>query len=81
MRYRREGLPFNLGWWGFTFPLGVYTATTLSLHRVTGFEAFSVAGTLFAILLGGFWSVVLSRTLREVARGHLFYAPCLATAR
>jgi C4-dicarboxylate transporter/malic acid transport protein len=81
LRYRREGLPFNLGWWGFTFPLGVYTATTLSLYRVTGFEAFGVAGMLFAILLGGFWSVVLSRTLREVARGHLFYAPCLATAR
>jgi tellurite resistance protein TehA-like permease len=81
LRYRREGLPFNLGWWGFTFPLGVYTAATLSLYRVTGFEAFAVAGVLFAILLGGLWSVVLSLTLREVARGHLFYAPCLATAR
>jgi C4-dicarboxylate transporter/malic acid transport protein len=81
LRYRREGLPFNLGWWGFTFPLGVYTAATLSLYRVTGFEAFAVAGVLFAILLGGLWCVVLSRTLREVARGHLFYAPCLATAR
>jgi C4-dicarboxylate transporter/malic acid transport protein len=81
LRYRREGLPFNLGWWGFTFPLGVYTAATLSLYRVTGFEAIAVAGVLFAILLGALWSVVLSRTVREVARGHLFYAPCLATAR
>jgi C4-dicarboxylate transporter/malic acid transport protein len=80
-RYRREGLPFNLGWWGFTFPLGVYTAATLSLYRVTGFEAFAVAAVLFAILLCGLWSVVLSWTLREVARGRLFYAPCLATAR
>jgi C4-dicarboxylate transporter/malic acid transport protein len=81
LRYRREGLPFNLGWWGFTFPLGVYAAATLSLYRVSGFEAFAVAGVLLAMLLGGLWSVVLSRTLREVARGHLFYAPCLATAR
>jgi C4-dicarboxylate transporter/malic acid transport protein len=81
LRYRREGLPFNLGWWGFTFPLGVFTAATLSLYRATGFEAFIVVGSLFAILLGGLWSVVLSRTWREVARGHLFYAPCLATAR
>lgn len=23
-RYLRTGVPFNLGWWGFTFPLGVY---------------------------------------------------------
>jgi tellurite resistance protein TehA-like permease len=66
---------------GFHVPLGVYTAATLSLYRVTGFEAFAVAGMLFAVLLGGFWSVVLTQTLREVARGHLFYAPCLATAR
>jgi C4-dicarboxylate transporter/malic acid transport protein len=24
-RYITEGMPFNLGWWGFTFPLGVYS--------------------------------------------------------
>ena len=23
VRYFRSGIPFNLGWWGFTFPLGV----------------------------------------------------------
>ena len=25
-RYARDGLPFNLGWWGYTFPLGVFAA-------------------------------------------------------
>jgi tellurite resistance protein TehA-like permease len=22
-KYLREGLPFNMGWWGYTFPIGV----------------------------------------------------------
>jgi C4-dicarboxylate transporter/malic acid transport protein len=80
LRYRREGLPFNLGWWAFTFPLGVYTAATLSLYRVTGFGAFETVGLLFAALLGALWAMVLTRTLRELAFGRLFHAPCLATA-
>jgi tellurite resistance protein TehA-like permease len=31
LRYLRAGIPFNLGWWGFTFPLGVYSLATLKL--------------------------------------------------
>jgi C4-dicarboxylate transporter/malic acid transport protein len=79
-RYRREGLPFNLGWWAFTFPLGVYTVATLNLYRVTGFGVFEAAGLLFAAALGALWVLVLSKTLRELAFGRLFHAPCLAAA-
>jgi C4-dicarboxylate transporter/malic acid transport protein len=78
-RYRREGLPFNLGWWGFTFPIGVYTLATLSLARVTGFHGFTVCGMALAAMLGVLWLVVLVRTLRELVFGNLFRAPCLAT--
>lgn len=77
LRYSRDGLPFNLGWWGFTFPLGVYTVVTFSLYRTTGFAAFAVLGMALAALLGGLWLIVLSRTLRGLARGELFHAPCL----
>lgn len=35
-RYLRAGIPFNLGWWGFTFPLGVYALTTLKLADLLG---------------------------------------------
>lgn len=77
VRYSREGLPFNLGWWGFTFPLGVYTVATFGLYRATGFAAFAVFGGVLATMLGAFWVVVLSRTLRGLARGELFHAPCL----
>ncbi|WP_321783505.1 TDT family transporter [Burkholderia pyrrocinia] len=79
MRYCREGLPFNLGWWGFTFPLGVYTAASLSLYHATGFDGFAVFGTLLAVLLGGLWALVIVRTCRGMLHGSLFHAPCLAT--
>ncbi|MBN3794110.1 TDT family transporter [Burkholderia sp. Ac-20392] len=79
LRYRREGMQFNLGWWGFTFPLGVYTAATIGLYRATDMTVFAVLGTSFALLLFCFWGMVATRTLRGVLQGRLFHAPCLAT--
>jgi tellurite resistance protein TehA-like permease len=33
-RYRRQGhLPYGVGWWAFTFPLGASTRLTLALSR------------------------------------------------
>lgn len=78
IRYRKEGMQFNLGWWGFTFPLGVYTAATIGLYRATDLMVFAVLGTAFAVLLFYFWGVVATRTLRGVVQGRLFHAPCLA---
>jgi len=80
-RYRREGLPFNLGWWGFTFPIGVYTLATFNLARVTGFQGFTDVGVVLAVMLDVLWLVVLSRTIRGLMFERLFRAPCLAGAR
>ena len=81
LTYVKAGLPFNMGWWGFTFPLGVYTLATLNLGVQTGMECFTVLGGLFVIALVGFWAVVTVRTLAGAYRGHLFVAPCLATGK
>jgi tellurite resistance protein TehA-like permease len=35
-------MPFNLGCWGFTFPLGVYSLATLALAHATRLAFFSV---------------------------------------
>ena len=80
-RYRREGLPFNLGWWGFTFPIGVYALATLNLYRLTGFSGFAAIGVVLAAALGALWVLVVSKTVREFMHGQLFNAPCLAVAR
>ncbi|WP_051482049.1 TDT family transporter [Paraburkholderia nodosa] len=78
--YRHEGLPFNLGWWGFTFPIGVYTLATFNLARVTGFHGFTHIGLALAVLLGMLWLIVLGRTIRGLILERLFHAPCLAQA-
>lgn len=73
-----EGLPFNLGWWGFTFPLAVYTLGTLALAETTGFAVFTVAGGVLAGCLAIFWTIVAARTLSGALSGQLFQAPCLS---
>ena len=77
VRYLLQGLTFSLGWWGFTFPLGVYTAATLILYRLTGFAFFEIVGTAEALLLLGIWLTVASHTMRGMWTGELFHAPCL----
>lgn len=67
--YLRDGrLPFNLGWWGFTFPLGVYTLATLALARTTGSALLAGLGQALALLLLALWLIVAGRTLAELAR-------------
>ena len=78
--YLRGGLPFNLGWWGFTFPLAVYTLSTLALARVTGLSLFSIAGGGLTVCLAIFWVVVAARTAQGAWSTALFVAPCLMGA-
>ena len=80
IRYWRAGIPFNLGWWGYTFPLGVYTAATLKLGAILHIAAFSAFGTLLVLVLGTMWTVVASRTVHGGWSGHLFSSPCIAAA-
>jgi C4-dicarboxylate transporter/malic acid transport protein len=77
VRYLRQGLPFNLGWWGYTFPLGVYAVCTLKLATVLPLTAFAVFGGGLVIALALMWLVVGARTLQGAWRGDLFAAPCL----
>ena len=51
LRYLRDGIPFNLGWWGFTFPLGVYALATLKLASHLDLMFFSVFGCALVALL------------------------------
>ena len=74
----RGGLPFNRGWWGFTVPLGVYSIATLELGAETGLALYTVLGSMFVVLLAGFWGLVTARTLPGVYHGQLFSAPCLS---
>lgn len=43
----RSKFPFNMGWWGFTFPLGVLTVSTTTIGKETGSRFFNVLGTVW----------------------------------
>jgi C4-dicarboxylate transporter/malic acid transport protein len=68
--YLRAGrLPYGIGWWGFTFPLGAYAAATLALARAwqSGLlEGFAV-GLFVALTI--VWIVVSLGTLRAIRLG------------
>ncbi len=77
VRYVRQGMPFNLGWWGFTFPLGVYAVATLTLARQTHLTVLAAIGGGFVVCLALLWLVVAARTLHGAWNRYLFVSPCL----
>lgn len=44
--YASSPFPFNMGWWGFTFPLGVYAANTMLLGKELDLIFFQICGTV-----------------------------------
>ena len=68
--YLRHGpLPYGLGWWAFTFPLGAFTVATLTLARAWHLALLEWAGAALFILLAAFWLTVTARMLRAVRTG------------
>ncbi len=78
LRYLRGGIPFNLGWWGFTFPLGVYALATLKLASVLHLSFFSLLGSVLVVVLALMWLIVATRTVQGAYKGELFVSPCIA---
>ncbi len=78
VRYFRAGIPFNLGWWGFTFPLGVYSLATLRLGSMLHLSFFDVVGCVLVAALVLMWLLVGTRTVQGAYRGELFVSPCIA---
>jgi C4-dicarboxylate transporter/malic acid transport protein len=72
LRAVRQGMPFGLTWWSFTFPVGTCVTGTIGLAARTGADLlrYGAAG-LFLLLLAA-WLIVAVRTLRDGARGRLF---------
>lgn len=73
----RSKFPFNLGWWGFTFPLGVYSTATTMLAQELPSTFFRVLGTIFSLTVVFLWVVVSCGTVYFTLKGELIRAPCL----
>lgn len=69
--------PFNMGWWGFTFPIGVFTMSTITMGQELPLAFFRIVGTVLAVGVMVLWFVVAFGTLKNIFHGNLFEAPCL----
>ncbi|KAK9764115.1 Plasma membrane sulfite pump involved in sulfite metabolism [Basidiobolus ranarum] len=73
----RSRVPFNMGWWALTFPLGVFTAGTLNIAIATDSTFFRVLASIFVCCLVIIWICVTARTFKQAYSGKIFNAPCL----
>jgi C4-dicarboxylate transporter/malic acid transport protein len=73
----KQKIPFNMGWWGLTFPLGVFTAATLSIGDILDSMFFNVLAAIFTCILVVIWLAVILKTLKGAFTGEMFFAPCL----
>jgi tellurite resistance protein TehA-like permease len=76
--WKTGSFPFNMGWWGFTFPLGVFAVSTIELGLQMPSLFFRVLGTVLSVAVILLWCVVATGTVRGAWDGRLFNAPCLA---
>lgn len=73
----RTMFPFNLGWWGFTFPLGVYSVATTTLAKELPSVFFKVLGTILSLTVVLLWIVVSLGTARYILSDNVPQAPCI----
>ncbi|MBF6182194.1 TDT family transporter [Nocardia otitidiscaviarum] len=76
----RTVMPFNLTWWGFTFPVGTCVTGSSALYAHTGADLFAVAAVGLYVLLVGAWVIVAGRTLAGIRAGVLLRPPAPVAA-
>jgi C4-dicarboxylate transporter/malic acid transport protein len=80
IRTARQGLPFALTWWSFTFPVGTVVTGTIALAARSQADVLRVASVVLYSLLLVAWLVVAVRTASGAASGRLF-RPVAAISR
>ncbi|MBJ9986146.1 TDT family transporter [Acinetobacter sp. S40] len=71
------GIPFNLGWWGMTFPFGVLILALQQLAAQLHWMSLTLIVHSLMVVLLGLWLLVSLKTIRGAYTGQLFYSPCL----
>lgn len=71
-RIRQGGIPFNMGWWAFIFPLAAYTLSSQKIASIY-VTPLTLGYTVFlTFLLSLLWVYTFSQTLLGVKSGKLF---------
>ncbi|MDA8360180.1 MAG: hypothetical protein M0Z95_28650 [Actinomycetota bacterium] len=72
---RRGGVPYGVGWWAFTFPLGALTLATSSLANAWKLPIVSDIALGLLVGLVVLWLIVTAGTAGSVATGHAWARP------
>ncbi|MEO3975318.1 C4-dicarboxylate ABC transporter [Streptomyces sp. CAU 1734] len=76
VRAVRRGMPFTLGWWAFTFPVGTCVTGAAGLARLIGSAPLAWSAAGLYVLLTAAWAVTAFQTLRGLFSGALLAEPC-----
>ncbi|MGC9154108.1 MAG: hypothetical protein ACP5HZ_00505 [Ferrimicrobium sp.] len=69
-RYLRQGgIPYGVGWWGFTFPVGALTVATVSLGKIWTLPIIGDVAFALFVLLVVLWLGVSASTLGSLLGG------------
>lgn len=71
VRAARAHLPFHLGWWSFTFPVGTCVTGLSALAARLHLPALTVAAVAAFVGLLAAWAVVAPATVRALRRGQV----------
>lgn len=75
-RYLSHGrIPYGVGWWAFTFPLGALTVATVALANAWSLPFLSAIALGLLIGLFALWAVVSAATLRSLLHGPTLRLP------
>ncbi|WP_084724670.1 TDT family transporter [Streptacidiphilus melanogenes] len=66
VRGLRQGMPFAMTWWAYTFPVGTCVTGAAGLYARTGSDAFAVVSAALYALLVAAWAVAALRTARSL---------------
>ncbi|GAA5938016.1 TDT family transporter [Sporobolomyces koalae] len=70
-------IPFNMGWWGLTFPLGTHAVAASTFGKQLNSEAFKIVGTIESLVVVLLWLYIGTMTVIKSIDGSVFVAPCL----
>jgi tellurite resistance protein TehA-like permease len=73
----RSKIPFNMGWWGFVYPLGVFSNATLTFGTELNSPFFTILGATFTGIVVLLWIMVLVETIIHTVKGDIFVTPRL----
>ncbi|KAM0200859.1 hypothetical protein ACHAPI_002525 [Fusarium lateritium] len=68
---------FNMGFWGFTFPLGTLATSANALSETLDSDFFRVATMIISLAVIVLWMFVATMTATDAITGEMFHAPCL----